>query len=97
MSAYLIAAVNRRDLELYKQYEEAGIASIEGFSIEHLALDDNPDVLEGELPGQRIVLMKFSDKAELQRWYDSEIYRKCRPIRHQSADTPFVIAIDGSD
>ncbi|KFG90934.1 hypothetical protein BV98_001301 [Sphingobium herbicidovorans NBRC 16415] len=95
MTVYFIAAIDRQNLEAYGEYEAGSFASLEGQDVEALAVTDSPELLEGAIPAQRMILMKFKDRDALQRWYDSPIYQKVLPIRHANADTKFIVAIDG--
>jgi uncharacterized protein (DUF1330 family) len=94
MSVYFLAAVNVNDNATYKKYMEAGFASLEGHTYEIVSVDDDPELLEGAIPGRHMVLMKFNSKEDLRRWYDSPGYTKARALRHASADTPFMIAMN---
>lgn len=95
MSCFLLAAVDRKDLEAYKAYEEGGVASVAKFGIEPLAICDDVQTIEGEAPAKRIVLLKFKDRETLDAWYNSPEYQGVIPIRQASADTKFVVAFDG--
>lgn len=45
------------------------------FGDEYLALDAVPETLEGAFdPGQRLVIIRFSDSATARRWYTSPQY-----------------------
>lgn len=95
MSVFLLAAVDRKNLEGYKAYEEGGFISATKYNAEPLAVSDNVDVLEGTAPGQRIVLLRFKDREALDTWYNSPEYQGVIPIRQANADTPFVVAFEG--
>ena len=49
----LLAAVDRKNLEAYKGYEEGAFVSVAKYGVEPLAVSDDVDVLEGAAPGQR--------------------------------------------
>lgn len=95
MSVFLLAAVDRKNLEAYKGYEEGAFVSVAKYGVEPLAVSDDVDVLEGAAPGQRIVLLCFKDRAALDAWYKSPEYQGVIPIRQANADTAFVLAFEG--
>ncbi len=95
MSIYLVAAIDRKDLATYARYEAEGLDSIQKYEVEALAVCDEPELLEGTLPGERIVLLKFKDRAALDKWYGSPEYQKVVPLRHSAAETKFFVAFDG--
>ncbi|MDB5971140.1 MAG: hypothetical protein JWQ90_3590 [Hydrocarboniphaga sp.] len=95
MPIYFFAAINRKDLDLYARYEEVGFQSIEKYGIECLAVSDSPRAIEGDVPAQRIILLRFENQAALQEWYLSPEYQQAIPLRHGSADTSFIFSFEG--
>jgi uncharacterized protein (DUF1330 family) len=97
MSVYLLGAIDRKDLTTYARYEAKGFESVEKYGAEGLAVCDTPEVIEGVLPGKRIVLLKFENRAALDKWYKSPEYQAALPLRHAAADTKFIVVFDGLD
>ena len=62
MPVYLLGAIDRKDLTTYARYEAKGFESVERYGAEGLAVCDTPEVIEGVLPGKRIVLLKFENR-----------------------------------
>lgn len=94
MAAYLLASTTAKDEDLYAQYGQlAGQSAVE-FGIEEVVVDDNAELLEGQRPGSRIVILKFRDKDAIKEWYDSPLYRKAREIRAKAADTAFLMILN---
>lgn len=94
MAVYVLAATYKKDEDLYAQYEQLAGQSAMEFGIEPVAIDDHPIVLEGQAPGQRIIMLKFPDEETMRAWYDSETYRKARGIRATAAETSFLLAVN---
>lgn len=96
MSCYLIAAIDIEDTETYKLYEQANMemASVPQ-DLEFLAADENALLLEGGLPGKRIVLVKFASEEKLKEWYYSDAYQAAAKIRQKAARTSFIIGVHG--
>ena len=95
MAAYVIGGGIKGDEAMFQEYLAKVAKSFEGIQVEILALSDHPTVLEGELVPNRVILLKFEDKAAAESWYHSEVYQnEAMPIRHASAETLFLLAID---
>lgn len=94
MSVYFLAAIDRHDLDVYARYESAGLASIDKFHVECLAVSDSPQAIEGIPPAHRIILLRFANQDALEEWYRSAEYQKAIPLRHQSADTKFIFSFE---
>lgn len=95
MSVFLLAAVDRKNLEAYQAYEDGGVASVAKYGIEPLAISDDIHTIEGKAPASRIVLLRFKDQETLDAWYNSPEYQGVLPIRLANADTPFVVSFAG--
>ena len=92
---YILFLADINDAEGFQKYSESGYASMSGFDIEVLIIDDAPTLLEGQDVGRHIVLLKFESKAKLQEWYDSEGYKIAKPFRQQTCTTHAVLALEG--
>lgn len=82
MSAYWVGLIEIDDRERYDEYAEAFDA--EDFAAcggEIVILSDDPDVLEGDWPAGRLVVLRFPSREDLDRWYEGESYRRVREIR----------------
>ena len=96
MSAYVIGAVDKKDLEKYELYIAAGYQSILGFDVE-VNVAEQPEALEGKFPGTTLVMMKFKSKEDVLKWYHSDLYQKAIPFRHAAAETPFTVTFTTND
>lgn len=94
MSYFLIGAITVRDVEGYEPYMTGAFASLQSAGGEALAYG-SPTAIEGEVPGERIVLIRFADKAACDAWYNSEAYQKVLPVRYANAETPVLIGVEG--
>ena len=83
MSAYFVAKITIHDDREYRRYLDSCDEVFARYSGRYLAVDPEPDVLEGAWDCTRTVLIEFPDEAELRRWYESEDYR--RILRHRLA------------
>jgi len=75
MTAYVISEVEIRDPAAVQAYKPLAKAAVLAFGGEYVARDAVPETLEGAFgPGQRLVIIRFSDSATARRWYASPQY-----------------------
>jgi uncharacterized protein (DUF1330 family) len=96
MASYVVGVVNKRDLEKYGLYAEAGYQSIDGFDVE-VTIAEHPETLEGKFPGSTMIIMKFKEEEGATRWYNSDAYQAAKLLRHAAADTPFMIQFHANE
>ena len=56
-----------------------------------LAVDPDPQVLEGDWHGDRTVVLEFPSVEAARAWYDSAGYAAARPLRQAAADSNAVL------
>lgn len=56
-----------------------------------LAVDSQPEVLEGEWHGDQTVVLEFESVEAARAWYESDAYQKAKPLRQAAAETHAVI------
>ena len=72
MTACVISEVEIRNPAAVQQYKPLAKAAVLAFGGEYLARDALPEALEGTFePGQRLVIIRFSDAETARRWYAS--------------------------
>ena len=76
MSVSVVARIDIHDRERYGQYEAGFMEIFERHDGEMLSVEEAPEVLEGEWPVTRTVLIRFPQKAALEAWYRSEDYQR---------------------
>lgn len=94
MSVYLIAEITMTDRERYREYEAGFMEIFAKFDGRMLAVDEAPEILEGDWPATRTVLIEFPSAEAAHAWYDSDAYQNL--ARHRfSASRGNVILIQG--
>jgi uncharacterized protein (DUF1330 family) len=96
MSSYLVGVVDKKDLKTYELYATGGYEAIQPFEVA-VTIAEQPEVLEGKFPGTTLIIMKFKNHGDAQKFYNSPAYQKVIPYRHASAGTPFTVAFDSDD
>lgn len=96
MSAWFVAQIEIHDPQEYERYLDGFDEVFARYRGEVVAVDEATEVLEGQWPARRTVLIRFPDKAELLRWYRSPEYQAIAAHRRRAADCN-VAAVQGRD
>lgn len=72
-------------------YGRAAGPSMTGHAVSVLAVDQQPEVLEGEWHGDQTVVLEFESVDAARDWYTSTAYQAALPLRQAAADTNVVI------
>ncbi len=92
MSAYFIAQIRINDPEVYKSYLVGFMPIFERHKGELLVTtSQTPEVIEGDWPLPRIVVLKFPDLDHAHRWHNDPDYQSLASHRHNSADTNMIL------
>jgi len=94
MSAYVIVNVKVLDPEIYQEYVKLSPATISAHGGRFVARGGKTEVLEGELPANRVVVLEFPSYERAREWWHSEMYREPKALR-QSASEASMILVDG--
>jgi uncharacterized protein (DUF1330 family) len=94
MAAYIIADVTVTNEAQMVQYREWSTRAMQEFGAEVLVRGGNAAPLEGAWHPQRVVVLKFKDRATAQAYYDSETYTQARQVR-EGAGSIDMILVDG--
>ena len=74
MTVYALAQFTIHDRARYEAYAARFFETMKGHPGRLLAADENPQVVEGEWTGTKIVLIEFPDEASWRRWTFSPEY-----------------------
>ena len=81
MSGFVIANIDVKDSEAYKEYVGKVVPTIKKFGGEYIVRAGEYKVMEGEWKNPRTVVIKFPNYTKALEWYDSEEYKPIKPIR----------------
>lgn len=96
MTAYVLAQIEVTEPEAYKRYTERTPAAVAAYGGRFVVRGGNPEILEGKLPGSRVVLIAFPDRAAAESFYRSPEYQAILPIRTGASKGALCI-VDGVD
>ena len=92
MSVYLIGQITIHDRAGYNTYQDAFMTVFDKFKGRLLAVDEDPEVLEGAWNCTRTVLIEFPTREEALAWAGSAEYQEIASHRW-SASTGNVVMI----
>lgn len=94
MAAYVIYLGDVTDSERYEQYKVKAAESIAAAGGRYLVRGGDMEVLEGQAPASRTVVVEFPDRATALEWYRGELYSQARRLR-EGAATARLYVVDG--
>ena len=97
MSAYVIVGVDVTGAEEYAEYSRRVPATLEPHQGRFVVRGGAFDVIEGDWPATRIVVLHFPSVAHAKAWHESATYQAILPIRERNARTAFMVVVEGVD
>jgi uncharacterized protein (DUF1330 family) len=94
MAAYVIYQGEVTDPEQYEQYKTQAAASIEAAGGRYIVRGGEFDVLEGEAPAGRTVVVEFPSRQAALAWYHGAAYTEARALREHAAKARLYV-VDG--
>jgi uncharacterized protein (DUF1330 family) len=94
MPAYVIYQGEVLDAERYEVYKAQAAASIAAAGGRYIVRGGAVDVLEGEGPAGRTVVVEFPDRDAAVRWYHGAAYAEARQTRAGAAHARMYV-VDG--
>jgi uncharacterized protein (DUF1330 family) len=82
------------DPEQYEQYKARAAASIEAAGGRYIVRGGDFDVLEGEAPAGRTVVVEFPSREAALAWYRGAAYTEARALREHAARARLYV-VDG--
>jgi uncharacterized protein (DUF1330 family) len=96
MPAYVIADVREvRDLDALIEYRRRNTDAVANHGGRFLIRGGESEVLEGDWPTRRIVLIEFPDAAAARTWWESDEYAPLKEMRRDASDTN-IILVEGA-
>ena len=96
MSYYFLAQIKIHDTAEYQRYLDNADAVFSKYRGKYLAVDKDPEVIEGNFRHSRAVLISFEDKNDFEEWYYSDDYQNILKHRLSAANCDTIL-IKGSD
>ena len=96
MAAYVIAQIEVTDPEAFEAYRQQVPSVIEQYGGEYVVRGGAMEVLEGDWPRPRVVVLKFPSMEQARAWHASAAYEAPKALR-QSASKGSMIVVEGID
>lgn len=74
MAVYILAQITIHDRALYDRYSSGFMPVLGAYGGRLLAAVEGPELLEGEWPYEKVIMIEFTDRAAAMSWLESEPY-----------------------
>jgi len=91
MPAYVIADIEVKDPQAYREYVARVPATVEPFGGRFVVRGGGHETLEGEWKPGRLVVLEFPSTDHARRWYASPEYAAVMAIRHRTSEGSLVL------
>lgn len=86
MAAYVLAEIEITNPAGYKEYTAMVPATIEKYGGRFLVRGGRSEVLEGDWPQRRRVIIEFPSFEQARKWFDSPEYEKPKALRQANSN-----------
>jgi uncharacterized protein (DUF1330 family) len=94
LSAYVVYQADVLDPERYDEYRPKAAASIDAAGGRYLVRGGEIEVLEGDQPAGRTVVIEFPSRQSAVDWFRGDAYTEARKIRAGAASARMYV-VDG--
>ena len=91
MSYYFMANIRIKDDLEYQKYIDKADEIFAKFNGIYLAVDNSPEVVEGNWDYTRAVLIRFDGKEDFEAWYKSDEYQEILKDRLSASDCDTIL------
>ena len=91
MPGYVIAEVEVTDPAGFEEYRKQVSTTIQKYGGRYVVRGGACQLLEGDQPPARFVVIEFSSVEQARRWYDCEEYRGPKALRMKTARSRLVL------
>lgn len=92
MTCYLVGRIAIREREGYDRYASRFMPVLKQYGGRLLVSEENPEPLEGEWDGRKLVLLAFDSRDAALTWANSPEYREIAQDRIASSDAVVLLA-----
>ena len=88
---YAIVQLDVQDKDLYLEYTRRATEIEARHGGRPLVVSDAEEVIEGNWPSQRIVVLEFPSIDDARAWYRDPDYQDIVPLRHQATSSSILL------
>jgi uncharacterized protein (DUF1330 family) len=96
MPAYVVVDIQVQDPARYEEYKRQAAPSVTAFGGRYLVRGGALTKLEGDWTPGRFVILEFPSVARAKEWWNSDLYRPIKAIRHATARSNMVL-VEGTN
>lgn len=91
MSGYVIAQIEVKDPGTYEEYRSRVAPTVAAHGGAFLVRGGEMEVLEGDWPMPRVIILGFPSVEAARAWYESDAYRPLRELRRSAAQANLIL------
>jgi uncharacterized protein (DUF1330 family) len=91
MSSYVIVDINITDPVGYEGYKQLAESTIQLFGGKYLVRGGACEIMEGDWPTGRLIILEFGSVEKAKAWLDSPEYAPARAMRHMYAISKMIM------
>jgi uncharacterized protein (DUF1330 family) len=91
MSWYIVGRIAIHDPERYARYAGAFMPVLKQYGGRLLVSEENPEVMEGDWDGRKLVVLSFASREAALAWASSPEYLEIAKDRHAASDGIIVL------
>jgi uncharacterized protein (DUF1330 family) len=97
MPAYVIAMMEIHDPETYRKYTDRTPPTVKKYGGKFLTRGETVTTLEGEAYKDRLVILEFPSKAQVEAWMADPDYQEAMVFRHASSRMRMLLVQEGGE
>lgn len=91
-AAFVIAEIDVHDPVAYEEYKSEAARLIAKYGGRYLVRGGTTEVIEGQPPQGRLIVLEFPSMAAAKAFLESDEYRPVAAVRHRSATSRLILA-----
>ena len=91
MSYFFLAHIKINDEKEYQKYLDHADEVFARYKGRYLAVDNSPEILEGDWGYDRAVVIQFESRKDFMEWYNSKGYQEILKFRLKAADCDSIL------
>ena len=91
MPTLVIVDIEVTDPVRYEDYKRAAAQTVQAFGGRYVVRGGKVEVLEGDWQPGRVVVLEFPTAARAKEWWESEMYRPAKQLRHATARSKMIL------
>jgi len=91
MAAYVIVDIEVTEPVEYEEYKRLAAPTVSAYGGRYVVRGGRVQVLEGEWPTNRFVVLEFDTAERARQWWDSPEYGVAKAVRHRTARTKMIL------